>query len=62
MIPTWLYSTDGRALYCVCVQTPMPRAVTYANQMFVWDTEQKKYIQAQVYHATEAPKEGRPNA
>jgi len=40
----------------------MPRAVTYANQMFVWDTEQKKYIQAQVYHATEAPKEGRPNA
>jgi hypothetical protein len=37
MLPVWLYSADGRALYCVYVQLPQPTRVTYAGLYFDWN-------------------------
>jgi hypothetical protein len=43
VIPCWLYSADGRALFCVYVQTPMPVAVNYGGRSFAWNSAKSRY-------------------
>lgn len=43
--PCWLYSYDGRALYCVYVPVPMPQRLEYAALYFSWDGQHSQYRQ-----------------
>lgn len=47
MTPVWLYASDGRALYCVYVQTPMPKVLTYGGKLFAWNSADRQYVEYQ---------------
>ena len=51
MIAVWLYGSDGRALYCVYVQSPMPLTVTFAGSAFAWNSAARRYEQMAVAYA-----------
>lgn len=55
MIPVWLYGADGRALYCVYVQVPMPRAVTYLGEVYLWSAKHAQYRRNELYPAQTVP-------
>lgn len=44
MIPVWLYNEDGDPLICVFVTVPMPKIITIANKIFVWNPSRRQYV------------------
>jgi hypothetical protein len=51
MVTTWLYSVDGRAIYCVAVPLPMPQAVTFNGATYFWSTLRHRYEEVAVAQA-----------
>lgn len=60
MVQLYLYAADGRALYLVTVQLPMPQALTYLDQTYLWSVANKRY---QLYAPpTPVPCSGKPSS
>lgn len=60
MVPVWLYSSDGRAMFCAYVQVPMPVSVTYGGLVFVWSATYQQYRQYTPVMVAEAAAKDRP--
>lgn len=61
MIPAWLFSEDGRPLWCVYVPVPMPRQLHFAGSWFAWDGTLRQYRRRPVYYAEAVPESERPD-
>jgi hypothetical protein len=48
MITTYLHTVDGRAIAHVSVSLPMPLAVMYQNEVFIWNAITNRYEQTVV--------------
>lgn len=61
MVSTYLYSADGRVLYCVAVALPMKQCIAYAGLFFVWNQKTARYEETD-FHAEATLAKGEPPA